>query len=250
MRNGRRGQARLSAVSAPNGASARTKPVPDAPLPAGHGWTCRAGLAHGALLRNAALASGYAGAAFDFRPSCRRPAARPGKTMSEAAPALSSSLHARALPVRRNRLNSLEALERGFALFRSTFVREGWRYYIGSAPLLICFIPMWVVNGQIRLSDGVVLMEAALLASGYLLRVCMVASYMQRVRERAFATPKSKPVGVTARAAAVGRVLAWKVALSAGALSALPTFAGASWFYSACNLPVLRRQRTVPKGTR
>ena len=35
-------------------------------------------------------------------------------------------------------------------------------------------------------------------------RVCMVASYMQRVRERAFGTPTSKPVGVTAQAAAAG----------------------------------------------
>lgn len=161
--------------------------------------------------------------------------------MSEAALATAPSLQARVLPVRvrRNRLNSLEALERGFALFRSTFVKEAWRYYAGSAPLVFCFIPMWVVNGQIRLSDGVVLMEAALLAAGYLLRVCMVASYMQRVRERAFGTPTSKPVGASAQAAAVGRLLAWKITLSAGALAALPTFAGASWFYSACQFASL-----------
>jgi len=161
--------------------------------------------------------------------------------MSEAALSPASSLQAPVLPVRgrRNRLNSLEALERGFALFRSTFVQEAWRYYIGSAPLVICFIPMWVLNGQIQVSDGVVLMEAALLAAGYLLRACMVATYMQRVRERAFGTPTSKPVGATARAAAVGRLLAWKMALSAAALSALPTFAGAFWFYSACQFASL-----------
>ena len=125
--------------------------------------------------------------------------------MSDAALASAPLLRARVLPVRgpRNRLNPLEALERGFALFRSTFVREAWRYYAGSAPLILCFIPMWVVNGQIRLSDGVVLMEAALLAAGYLLRVCMIASYMQRVRERAFGTPTAKPVGASAQAAAV-----------------------------------------------
>ena len=154
--------------------------------------------------------------------------------MSEAA--LASSLQSRVLPVRarRNRLNPLEALERGFALFRSTFVQEAWRYYLGSAPLVVCFIPVWVVNGQIRVSDGVILMEAALLAAAYLLRVCMVASYMQRVRERAFGTPTLKPAGASARAAAVGRLLAWKIVLSAAALSTLPTFAGASWFYSAC----------------
>ena len=161
--------------------------------------------------------------------------------MSEAALAPVPSLRARVPPVRspRNRLNSLEALERGFALFRSTFVREAWRYYAGSAPLVFCFIPMWVINGQIRLSGGVVLMEAVLLAAAYLLRVCMVASYMQRVRKRAFGTPTSKPAGATARAAAVGRLLAWKITLSAGALAALLTFAGTSWFYSACQFASL-----------
>jgi hypothetical protein len=161
--------------------------------------------------------------------------------MSEAALPPAPSLRARVLPVRspRNRLNSLEALERGFALFRSTFVGEAWRYYVGSAPLVFCFISMWVVNGQIRLSDGVVLMEAAVLAASYLLRVCIVASYMQRVRERAFGPPRSKPVGATAQAAAVGRLLAWKITLSAGALAALLTFAGASWFYSACQFASL-----------
>lgn len=161
--------------------------------------------------------------------------------MSEAALAPAPSLRACVLPARgrRNRLNSLEALERGFALFRSTFVREAWRYYAGSAPLVLCFIPIWVVNGQIRLSDGVVLMEAALLAAGSVLRVSMVASYMQRVRERAFGTPALKPVGATARAAAMGRLLAWKITLSAGALVALVTFAGAPWFYSACQFASL-----------
>jgi hypothetical protein len=156
--------------------------------------------------------------------------------MSETGPVSTPSLRPRALAVRgrRHRLNSLEALERGFALFRSTFVREAWRYYAGSAPLVFCFIPIWVVNGQIRLSDGVVLLEAALLAAGYLLRVYMVTTYMQRVRERAFGTPLSKPVGATAQAAALGRLLAWKITLNAGALAALLTFAGTPWFYSAC----------------
>jgi hypothetical protein len=164
--------------------------------------------------------------------------------MSEATAVPALSLRPRGLAVRgrRNRLNSLEALERGFALFRSTFAREAWRYYTGSAPLVFCFIPTWVLNGQIRLSNGVVLMEAALLSAGYVLRVYMVASYMQRVRERAFGTPTSKPVGTTARAAAMGRLLAWKTTLSAGALAALPTFAGASWFYSACQFASLEAE--------
>jgi Domain of unknown function (DUF4129) len=164
--------------------------------------------------------------------------------MSEAALAPAPSLRPHVLPARgsRSRLNSLEALERGFALFRSTFVREAWRYYLGSAPLVFCFIPMWVVNGQIGQSDDVVLIEAALLAMGYLLRVAMVASYMQRVRERAFGTPTSKPRGAAAQAAAVGRLLAWKIMLSAGALTTLPSVAGPSWFYSACQFASLEAQ--------
>jgi len=75
MRNGRRGQARLSTLSAPGGASARTKSIPDAPLPAGTGWTGRAWLAHGALLRDAPVASEYAGGASESRPCRRWPAA-------------------------------------------------------------------------------------------------------------------------------------------------------------------------------
>src|SRR5260221_3180893 len=135
---------------------------------------------------------------------------------------------------RRNRLNPLEALERGFALFRSTFAREAWRYYVGAAPLVVCFIPMWVVNGQIRLSNGVLLMEAALLTGAYLLRVLMIASYVQGVRERAFGVPRPNFSGAFARAAARGRLLAWKITLSAAALATVASVAGAPWFYGAC----------------
>ncbi|MGH9567191.1 MAG: hypothetical protein ACRD4I_14490, partial [Candidatus Angelobacter sp.] len=122
------------------------------------------------------------------------------------------------MPRRRNSLSSLEAWERGFALFRSTFIGEAWRYYVGSAPLVFCFIPIWVVNGQIRLSNEIVLMEATLLAACYLLRVSMVASYMQRVRARAFGTPVSKPQKRSVRAGDLARLAAWKITLSAGAL--------------------------------
>ena len=164
--------------------------------------------------------------------------------MSEAALAPFSSQRAHLAPVRarRNRLSPLEALERGFALFRSTFAREAWRYYTGAAPLVLCFIPMWVVNGQIRISNGALLTEAALLAGGYLLRVWMVGSYMQHVRQRAFSTPTSKPAGPAAQAAAVGRLLAWKIMLSVGVLTTLPSVAGASWFYSACQFASLEAQ--------
>lgn len=143
---------------------------------------------------------------------------------------------------RRNRLNSLEALERGFALFRSTFTREAWRYYVGAAPLVLCFIPIWVVNGQIRISDGTLLLEVALLTTAYLLRARMVASYVQRVRERAFGVPVPRPGSLAARVASMGRLLAWKITLSAGALATLPTVAAASWFYSACEFAGLEAQ--------
>jgi hypothetical protein len=164
--------------------------------------------------------------------------------MSEAVLAPPSSSHAY-LPSsrdRRTRLSSLEALERGFALFRSTFSRDGWRYYIGAAPLILCFIPMWVVNGQIRISNEALLMEAALLAGSYILRVVFIGSYMRRVRERAFGIPTPKPSGIAAQLAAVGRLLAWKIMLSAGALSTLPSVAGPSWFYTAGQFASLEAQ--------
>ncbi len=171
--------------------------------------------------------------------------------MSEPGMATAPLPHARVRSLRRprNRLNSLEALERGFALFRSTFVRDAWRYYAGSAPLVFCFIPMWVVNGQIRLSNGVVLIEATLLAMAYLLRTYMVASYMQRVRERAFGAPTLRPAGVTARAAAAGRLLTWKITFSAAALAGLVTFAGAAWFYTACQFASLEAQEDGEQHT-
>ena len=143
---------------------------------------------------------------------------------------------------RGNRLNPLEALERGFALFQSTFAREAWRYYAGAAPLVVCFIPIWVVDGQIRLSDGALLMEAALLAGAYLLRAWTVARYMQGVRERAFGVPRAKLAGAAAQGAAMGRLLAWKVTLTAAALTTLPSIAGAPWFYSAGQFADLEAQ--------
>jgi hypothetical protein len=101
--------------------------------------------------------------------------------MNQGLEASSWSQHVRLTPVRvhRSRLSPLEALERGFALFRSTFAREAWRYYFGAAPFVVCFIPIWVINGQIRISDRALLMEVALLAGAYVLRVWMIASYMQ-----------------------------------------------------------------------
>ena len=159
-----------------------------------------------------------------------------GKLMSEAAVAPVAAQHGHVIFARsrRNRLNPLEALECGFALFRSTFGREAWRYYAGAAPLALCFIPMWVVDGQVRISNGALLMEAVLLAGAYLLRVWAVGRYMQGVRERAFGVAAARPAGLAAKAAALGRVLAWKITLSAAALAALPTVGGTSWFYSAC----------------
>lgn len=155
--------------------------------------------------------------------------------MSEIAPAPAAAQPGPAVSgrIRRNWLNPLEALERGFALFQATFAREAWRYYAGSAPIALCFIPMWVIDGQIRISTGVLLIEAAILAGAYLLRAWTVAGYMQHVRERAFGVPVSKSGGVAAQSASVGRLLAWKITLGAAALATLPSVAGASWFYSA-----------------
>lgn len=141
--------------------------------------------------------------------------------------------HVPAMQRRQHSLSALEAWERGFALFRSTFIGDAWRYYAGSVSLVFCFIPIWVVNGQIQLSNGIVLMEAALLAACYLLRVWIVASYMQRVRARAFGTPVSKTTDGTARVARLARLVTWKITLSASALAGLLVFAGAPWFYSA-----------------
>ena len=169
--------------------------------------------------------------------------------MSEVASAPATSQRGRRASARgrRNRLNALEALERGFALFKSTFAWEAWRYYCGAAPLVLCFIPMWVVNGQIRLSDGALLAEAALLTGAYVLRAWSVANYMHGVRERAFGVPRPRPEGATAQLAAIGRLLAWKIALSAAALLALITFAGAPWCYCACQFASLEAREDGSK---
>jgi hypothetical protein len=150
-------------------------------------------------------------------------------------------------------LNPLEALERGFALFQSTFAREGWRYYVGAAPLVLSFIPIWIVNGQIRVSDGLLFMETALLATAYLVRVALVSSYMRGVRERAFGAAKPRVAGGFARAAALGRLLAWKITLGISSLATLPTVAGAPWFYSASQFAALEvvedaSERHSPRG--
>ena len=169
--------------------------------------------------------------------------------MSEAALAPSTLQRGRLASARgrRNRLNALQALERGFALFRSTFAWEAWRYYSGAAPMVLCFIPMWVVNGQIRLSDGALLVEAALVTGAYLVRVWSVSSYMQRVRECAFGVPRPAHEGASAKLAAMGRLLAWKIVLSAAALVALTTVAGASWCYSACQFASLEAREDGSK---
>jgi hypothetical protein len=161
--------------------------------------------------------------------------------MSDAASALSAARPAGMAPShsRANRLSPLEAMERGFVLFQSTFAREAWRYYAGTAPLVLCFIPLWVLDGQIRVSDGGLLLQAVLIALAYVLRVRMVASYMQHVRERAFGVRISKPAGAMARVATLGRLVAWKITLSAAALATLPTVAGAPWFYSGCQFASL-----------
>jgi Domain of unknown function (DUF4129) len=164
--------------------------------------------------------------------------------MSEAAinsAATQRTLRSPARP-RRNGLNALEALERGFSLFQSTFSQEAWRYYAGAAPLVLFFIPIWVIDGQIRVSDGWLLLEAAVLAGAYSLRACTAAGYMQRVRERAFGVPRAKVPGAGARLAAIGRLLEWKIILSSAVLLTLPSFAAAPWFYAASQFAALEAQ--------
>ena len=200
MRDGRGRQARLPALPAPDGASARTETVAGAPVPAGPCGICGAGLSGGALFCAAAVASEYAGAASEFRRRCAYDRLRPGKTMSEAAvaPVRCATSDAWCLRARRrNRLNPLEALERGFALFRSTFAREAWRYYAGAAPLVLCFIPMWVVDGQIRISNGVLLHGGDAAGRGVSAALMGGRPLHARVRERAFGVPASKPAGAS-----------------------------------------------------
>lgn len=127
-----------------------------------------------------------------------------------------------------NRLSALDALESGFTLFRSTFGSESWRYYLGSGPFVVASIAIWVMNGQIRISNAMLLLESLLLAGAYVWRLQWVSRYMQRVRERAFAVSTSHSAGFSGRIAALSRLLAWKFALSLGAVCG-----GASWLYSA-----------------
>lgn len=165
--------------------------------------------------------------------------------MSEAVldPSAAPGAQSSRLPVRRsarNQLNALEALERGFALFQSTFSREAWRCYAGTTPFVVFFILIWVVDGQIRISNGTLLMEAVLLTAAYVARTWLATSYVQRVRQRAFGVQSSKPArSAGGRMAAMGRLLSWKISLSVAALATLPTIAGASWFYSACQFATL-----------
>ena len=164
--------------------------------------------------------------------------------MSAFAPAPVAAQRGRVAPARagRARLNALEALERGFSLFHSTFAREAWLYYVGATPFVIGFVLMWVVNGQILVSDGKLLLETLLLAGAYLLRVALIARYVRGVRERAFGVPRPKRAGALARPAGLGRLLAWKITLGSAALVTSPTVAVAPWFYGACQFADLEAQ--------
>lgn len=226
----------MSAVPAPDRTTVRAPAIYNATLSPYLYRNYRVRLTHSALFCNAQVACRYAGDPSEFSAELRPT----GQTMSEVVltPTVPRS-YVSTTPRRGNSLGSLEVWERGFALFRSTFIGEAWRYYVGSAPLIFCFIPIWVVNGQIQLSNGIVLLEAVLLAACYLLRICMVASYMQRVRARAFGTPVTKDAKGIAQVTTLARLVAWKIILSTGALVGLLIFAGAPWFYSACQFASL-----------
>src|SRR5260370_1301407 len=59
---------------------------------------------------------------------------------------------------------------------------------------------------------------------------------------RASSAAALQRAAAAAQAAAMGRLLAWKIMLSAGALTRLPSVAGAWWFYSACQFASLEAQ--------
>ncbi len=164
--------------------------------------------------------------------------------MSAFAPTPVAAQSGRVAPMHRRgtQLDALEALERGFALFQSTFAQQGWLYYIGATPFVLVFILMWVINGQIRVSDGTLLLETLLLAGTYLLRVALIARYVRGVRERAFGVLRPKLAGALAQPAGIGRLLAWKITLGSAALIALPTVAAAPWFYGAGQFADLEAQ--------
>jgi hypothetical protein len=164
--------------------------------------------------------------------------------MSAFAPTPVAAQSGRVAPVDRRGtpLNALEALERGFALFQSTFAQDGWLYYIGATPFVVGFILVWVINGQIRVSDGTLLLETLLLAGTYLLRVALIARYVRGVRERAFGVLRPKLAGALAQPAGIGRLLAWKITLGSAALITLPTVAAAPWFYGAGQFADLEAQ--------
>ena len=164
--------------------------------------------------------------------------------MSAFAPTPVAAQSGRVAPPHRRgtQLNALEALERGFALFQSTFAQEGWLYYIGATPFVLGFILMWVINGQIRVSDGTLLLETLLLAGTYLLRVALIARYVRGVRERAFGVLRPKLAGALAQPAGIGRLLAWKITLGSAALITLPTVVAAPWFYGAAQFADLEAQ--------
>ena len=157
-------------------------------------------------------------------------------------PAAAQAGRGRGSRARHKRLSAIEALERGIALFRSTFATDAWRYYVGAAPFVVCFIPLWVIDGQIKISDTILLSEALLLTAAYLLRVWAVTRYMQSVRERAFGAPKPKPVRIALRITTFARLLTWNFFLSTATLATLVTVAGGPWFYTASQFAVFEAQ--------
>jgi len=65
---------------------------------------------------------------------------------------------------------------------------------------------MWVVNGQIRLSDGALLVEAALVTGAYLVRAWSVRATCSGSRAR-FSVPRPAHEGASAKLAAMDACL-------------------------------------------
>lgn len=144
---------------------------------------------------------------------------------------------------RGNQLSAVEALEQGFALFRASFAREAWRYYLGAAPLLICLVPLWAVTGQVRVADESLRAGAAVLSAAYLLRVALVGQYVQKVRQHVFGVPATRRSNLSVYLAALGRTIVWKLTLGGLALATLPLLVVCPLFYSASQYATLEAQQ-------
>jgi len=168
--------------------------------------------------------------------------------MSEAALTPSTLQRGRLASARgrRNRLNALEALERGFALFKSTVALEAWRYYSGAAPLVLCSYrcgwstgrfgyPMARCWGRRRCS-----LAPIWCAHGACRTTC--SAFGARVRRA-----ETSARGRARTTGSHGTLACVENRPERCYLVALTTFAGAPWCYSACQFASLEAREDGSK---